>query len=235
MLKMINKVLFRNRKKYYWTSGDLHTDAGVVREEDLKKDCNTIKAHSDKEFQIVDAKFLDRLEKIKKGPQSMMVKDVYSIIGNTGVGPNSVVLDCGVGCGVMSACLSRTVKKVVAYERNSDTVNLAKKNFESLNVKVEVENRDIMDGIDGSYDLIVLDLPDADKVKVYDNLNSGGYLVGYLPSIVQVQKFVESFSNLKLVNVIENLERSWFVEGYKVRPKSPAIMHTAFLVFMRKI
>ena len=36
-MKKLKKVLFRNNKKYYWKEGDLHTDAGVVKEEDFDK------------------------------------------------------------------------------------------------------------------------------------------------------------------------------------------------------
>ena len=234
---MVKKVLFRNRKKYYWSEGDLHTDAGVVKEEDLKKDVNEVVAHSGKRFQVVNANFLDKLEKIKRGPQAMMLKDVYLVLAYTGVGSNSVVLDTGVGCGVMSACLARVVKKVVAYEWKEENVKLAKKNFEVLDVSVEVKHKDVYDGIDErDLDLVMLDLPEPFRVDAYDALRFGGYLVAYLPSIVQVQEFVRrAKQKFMVVKVVEDIEREWVVDGLRVRPKSPGILHTAFLVFCRKI
>lgn len=234
---MIKKVLFRNGKKYYWSSGDLHTDAGVLKEEDLLKDVTEVVSKSDKKFQVVNANFLDKLEKIKRGPQAMMLKDIYSIIAYTGVDSNSKVLDCGVGCGVMSACLSRFVKEVIAYEWKEENLQLANKNFESLNVNVKVKHKDIYKGVDEKdLDLVMLDLPEPWNVNAFNSLKYGGYLVAYLPSITQVQEFVKIVkSKYMVVKVIENIEREWIVDGLKVRPKSPGILHTAFLVFCRKV
>ncbi len=84
-----------------------------------------------------------------------------------------------------------------------------------------------------------MDIPDAPLAleKVAPCLKNGGTIVSYLPSITQVGYFVEQAekNNILVDRVIENLEREWHVEVRKVRPKSPGILHTAFLVFARKL
>lgn len=236
---MVKKVLFRNDDKFYWESGDLHTHSGIVKDEDLKKDVNVVEAHSGKVFNVVNANFLDKLEKIKRGPQAMLLKDVYLIIGYTGIGNDSVVLDAGTGSGVMSACLARFAKKVISYDKNEDTINMAKKNFEMLNVNVDVKFKDIYEGIDEKeLDVIILDLPEPFRVVDYalNALKYGGYFVAYLPSIVQVMEFVrEASKKFMVIKIVEDFEREWHVDGVKVRPRSPGIVHTAFLVFFRKV
>jgi len=236
---MIKKILFRLGKFYYWTEGDLHTNSGVVKEEDLKKCKDTVKAHSGKEFLVFDANFIDQLEKIKRGPAVMTKKDIGIILANTGIDKESMVLDAGTGCGVTAAILARFVKKVVTYERNKDFFNLAKKNFEFLDIKnVEQKNADVYEGIsEKNLDLIVFDLPEPWNAlnNAHKALKSGCFLVAYLPTITQVTDLLHDIKGFLHDKTIEVLEREWYIEGKKVRPKSQMMGHTGFLVFLRKI
>jgi len=236
---MIRKILLRLDKKYYWTEGDLHTNYGVVKEKDLKESKNVVKSHEDKEFLIFDANFIDQLDKIKRGPAIMTPKDIGVIITNTGIGKDSVVLDAGTGCGVTASLLARVVKKVITYEVNKEFFNLAKKNFEFLEIKnVEQKNLDIYEGInEKDLDLITLDLPEPWRALEHANksLKSGCFLVAYLPTITQVSELVSNSQNFLHEKTLEILEREWHVEGKKVRPKNQMLGHTGFLVFLRKI
>lgn len=235
---MIKKILLRLGKKYYWTEGDLHTNSGIVKEEDLKKCENLVKAHSGKEFLVFDANFIDQLDKIKRGPAVMTRKDMGIIISNTGINKESIVLDAGTGCGVTAALLSRLVKKVVTYEKNKDFFNLAKKNFGFLDIKnIEQKNADVYGGIaEKNLDLIIFDLPEPwNALKhAHKSLKSGCFLVAYLPTITQVTDMINNAKGFLHDKTIEILEREWYVEGQKVRPKSQMIGHTGFLVFLRK-
>ena len=64
------KVLFRLGKKTFWKEGRLDTSAGVIEEEDLKKDSSSVKTHAGKEFVMMPASFPDKIEKIKRLPQA---------------------------------------------------------------------------------------------------------------------------------------------------------------------
>lgn len=236
---MIKKILLRLGKVYYWTEGDLHTDSGVVKEEDLKRCKDAVKAHSGKEFSVFDAKFTDQLEKLKRGPAVMTKKDIGIILSNSGVGKDSIVLDAGTGCGMTAAILARFVKKVITYEINKDFFNLAKKNLEFLNIKnVEQKNSDVYEGIiEKDLDLIVFDLPEPWRAlnHAYKALKSGCFLVAYMPTITQVTDLVSNSKGFLHDRTVEVFEREWHVEGKKVRPKNQMLGHTGFLVFLRKI
>jgi len=228
---MVRKILFDKKdRKYYWENGDLHTSLGIVKEKEM--DNEEAISNTRQKFRVFTANFLDNLEKIKKGPASTSLKDIGTIIVYSGVSKDSAVAEAGTGNGFLSAVLSRFVKKIDSYEMNNDFFNLSKKNLEKLDIKnVKLFNKSISE-LKGNYDLIVLDLVDPWNYDIFDNLNSGCYLVAYLPNITQVAKLVET-SKLYHEKTIEILEREWYVEN-RLRPKNFKLGHTAFLVFLRK-
>lgn len=236
---MIRKVLTRLGKEFFWIKGDLHTNYGVVKEKDLEQCTNSVKSHEDKEFVVFDAGFIDQFNKINRGPAVMIPKDIGIILAYSGVGKDSLVLDAGTGCGVAASFLARLVRKVVTYEVNQDFFNIARKNFEFLEIKnVEQKLADVYEGIpEKGLDLIVFDLPEPWRAlnHAHNSLKSGCFLVAYLPTITQVGKLVSESSGFLHFKTVEVLEREWYVEGVKVRPKSQMIGHTGFLVFLRKV
>ena len=104
---------------------------------------------------------------------------------------------------------------------------------------IEFKEKNIYEGIDeNDVDAVILDLPEPSRVVGYafSSLKQGGYIVAYLPQMTQVIDFIRDAEKLFLVEkVIEVSERCWNVSGNIARPKSPDIVHTAFLVFARKI
>ncbi len=231
---MINKVLFRNGKKYYWQEGELQTDAGVLK--DLEKAEGLVKAHSGKEFIVMNANFLDNIDKMKRGPQAMLEKDIGVIMVNLGLGKASVVLEGGVGSGKMSLFLSRICKKVYSYEVDEGNYNLAKKNLEDVN-NVDLKLSDVKDVKEKDFDACILDVPNPWEClkEVSDSLKNGGSLCVYVPTVTQVIRLMKEIEGLNLVKVktVEILEREWYTEGLKVRPKSENL-NTVFLSFFRK-
>ncbi len=236
---MVKKVFVSEDRKYYWNKGDFNSSEGLVKERDIKN--GRVKSHIGKEFLVFDANFIDKIKKIKRGPAIMLEKDIGAIIANTGIDKNSKVVDAGTGCGVLAAFLANSVKEVYSYEINKKFFELAKENLKNLGLKnVKVYNKDIEEGIkERNVDLITLDLPEPWKVlkEGYKALKSGGFLVAYLPNITQVDKLIieakrGSFFVEKLIEIIE---REWFFDQNRLRPKNQIIGHTAFLVFVRKV
>ncbi len=231
------KIIIDNKgNKYYWEKGDLHTSFGVIKEKDIKN--GIVKSHLDKEFIVFDGFFIDKIDKIKRGPAVMLPKDIGLILSYTGINPKSKVVDAGSGCGVLAAFLGNISDDVTSYERNKDFFNLAKKNLEFLNITVKLKNRDIYEGIEErDLDLITLDLNEPWKVLEHakKSLKSGGFLVCYLPNINQVEKLVKEAKNFYTEMVLENIEREWIVDEKRLRPRNMIIGHTGFLVFLRKI
>ena len=233
------KVIIGEGEKYFYDSGDVHTEHGVIKEADILKN-NQVKSSKGKTFNVIPAGFNDLLEKIKRGPQIMIHKDIGMILAYTNINKDSLVVDAGSGCGVLALHLSRFVKHVYSYEIREDHHEIAKKNIQLFGVtNITLKNRDINNGIqEKNLDLVILDLADPEKVKkkVSEALRLGGYLVVYVPQITQVKEFVESSRGLFFIEkTIEVLERSWKIEGDAVHPKSISIGHTAFITFCRKL
>ncbi len=225
------KVAVRDGRKYYCKEKILHTKDGVVKLKD-----GIVKSHLGKKFFCFEASFADKINKIKRGPAIMLKKDIGSILAYTGINSKSKVLDAGAGSGVLSASLAN-VSNVVSYENRKEFLEIAKKNFKFLDVKVKLRNKDVYKGIsEKNLDLITLDLSEPWKVlkHAHKALKIGGYLVVYSPQITQVLKIVKA-KGFIVERVIENIEREWVFDKKRARPKSRMIGHTGFLVFLRKV
>lgn len=236
----MKKVLYTNKgDKLYWDKGDLHTQYGMVKEKDIKQ--GKIKTHIGTNLKVLDAEFLDKLEKVKRGPAFMVPKDIGLILTNTNINKNSKVLDAGTGSGILSAYLSRFVKRVYSYERNPEFFKLAEENFKRLGIKnIELKQGDVYEDIkEDNLDLITLDLLEPWKAlkNARRALRSGGYIAVYTPNVSQVSRFVKELDEhaFIFVKTIEVIEREWFVEDLRVRPKNRMLGHTGFLTFVRKI
>jgi len=67
------------------------------------------------------------------------------------------------------------------------------------------------------------------------SLKKNGDLAVYLPNMTQVHEFVNKLdSDFKLEKVIEDIQREWIVDERRARPENIGILHTGFLVFVKK-
>ena len=234
---MIKKVLIDPEgEKIYWRNGDLHTRFGVIKEKEIKN--GVVKSHIGKEFLVYDAYFVDRVERIKRGPAVMLNKDVGLIIANTGINAKSKILEAGTGSGLLTAFLANISGNITSYEHKKEIFELAKRNLDDLKLKVKLKNKDIYEGVDEkNLDAIILDLAEPWKVLKHAEkaLKCGGFLVAYLPNITQVIQLVRSLNSPFILDKVEEvIEREWYVDD-RVRPVNTILGHTAFLVFVRKI
>lgn len=236
--KPIKKVLFGEEDwKYYWSEGDVHIQSGVIKEKDLKN--SRVKTHLGKEFICIPANFIDQTQRIERGPAVIRQKDIGIILGNIPLDAKTKVLDAGAGCGMLASFLARTSKNVTSYENNEAHLEIAKRNMQLLGVKYKLKNKNIYQGIaEKNLDVITLDLPEPWQVLPHTEktLKSGGTLVAFLPHISQVEKLVTAAREKFIVaKVCEVIERDWIIDPPKIRPNHQGLMHTAFLVFLRKI
>ncbi len=228
----------------YFAEGDkdVQTAHGFVPKSELEKpDGSVVKSNSGKEFIVFEAGFADRFQRFKRGPQSVIHKDIGMIIATTGLGPESEVLDAGAGSGWLALGMARVCKRVTTYEKREEFLATIKSNIAlSKLTNITLKHADIGEGVEGKdYDLVTLDMPEPAVVldKVTPALKLGGWIVCYLPTIPQVMETIEALKNKGyiIIKSIELMERPWHVDGRKVRPSSNAIGHTAFLVFGRRI
>ena len=180
------------------------------------------------------------LNKLKRGPQVILPKDIGMILAFTGIGKASKVVDAGAGSGWLAISLGNVCKSVVTYERREEFAELTKMNAERAGLKnVKVKLADIFEGIsEKGLDLITLDLADSDIVvpHAHSALKEGGFLVGYLPHSEQVSKFVKECERAGFAGAfcIECIVREMLVREQGFRPENTGLTHTAYLVFARK-
>lgn len=178
--------------------------------------------------------------KLKRGPQVILPKDIGLILGYTGVGKNSVCVDAGTGSGWLAVALARVSRHVTSYDVREDFLKIAEKNriIEGLD-NLDLVNKDVTKGIkEKDVDLVTLDLPNSDRAvrHAYKALKADGYVVGYLPHMEQVKKFVKALERYKFRTVftIEAIVRDMLVRQEGMRPSTKGVWHTAYLVFAQK-
>ena len=243
-MKNIEKIAVEisSNKKYLikTTDDDFVTPQGMLNKRDLKHE-GRIKASSGKVFSIIKPSFVDLWENLKRGPQIVIQKDIGLIITKTGINKESTVVDAGAGTGSLCLALANICKHVTTYETNGEHVTIVEKNiammgFTNITLKKESIYNDIPEH---DIDLITLDVPEPWKVleNAEKSLVMGGFVVVYLPNILQVKTFADAIpkSGITMLEVVELLERQWRVEENIVRPEFEMLGHTGFLVFCRKI
>lgn len=227
------KVLIDSEgRRYYCESKELHTKYGKIKVKNGK-----IKSHLGNNFLCFEATFADKINKINRGPAIIIKKDIGSIIAYTGINSDSKILDAGTGCGVLAAFLANISRHVTSYEISKEFLEIAKRNFKFLDVKVNLKNKDIYKGIsEKNLDLITLDLLEPWRVLKHAKkaLKSGGYVVVYSPQITQIIQLIKEAKDFVVERVIENIEREWVIDAKRARPKTQMLGHTGFLVFLRK-
>jgi tRNA (adenine57-N1/adenine58-N1)-methyltransferase len=230
------------KKVYFDGKNDLQTHAGVIKAKDIikAKSGSRIKSHLGKEFVVIDADFVDRIKRIKRGPQIITLKDAGIISAYTGIGPDSKVLEAGSGSGALTCYLANLVRpdgKVYSYEIRKDFFELTKNNLKTLGLEkfVSLKNEDVCNAKEKA-EVVVLDLPEPWKVIEKLKFEPGTRLACYLPTANQVIELLKCLEKHKFseIRVIEMVEKEWQAKSEALRPTSEAIGHTAFLIFSRK-
>ena len=239
-------LITKQGKRFYVKdrSKDLHTQFGYIKAAELvnAKPGSVLKTNTGKELCVLKPSFVDVYRKIKRSAQIIPLKDLVTIVAETGLNLKSKVVDAGAGSGGLACFLANIAKQVTTYEIRDDFVKIVESNKQLLGLNnLKVKKGDIYKGIsEKNVDLVTLDLPEpwlavqsAEKA-----LKVGGFLVSYSPTIPQVSDFVEAVrksDKLIFLRTIEIIQREWDVDGRKLRPKTQRIGHSGFISFVRKI
>lgn len=242
---MIKKILItKEARKFYVRdeNNDVHTEFGVIRKGFLKRNKGIVRSNKGKEFFIMPAGFTDRFERIKRLAQIVTLKDIATIITETGVDNTSTVVDAGSGSGALACALAHICKQVTSYEIRKPFIKIVKENVNLFELKnIRIKNKDVYKKIDErNLDLIALDLPEPWKAirNAARALKVGGFLAVYVPQITQVIEFVKQIKksrNFVYTKTIENIQRKWELDNRIARPESRMIGHTAFIAFARRV
>ncbi|CEG13218.1 tRNA (adenine(57)-N(1)/adenine(58)-N(1))-methyltransferase TrmI [groundwater metagenome] len=228
-------------RKYIFKEEDMHTKDGMIKADEINK-CEvggTVKTHLGTEYAVIHPNITDILQKARRGPQAITLKDASLIVGYANLHSGSKVLNSGTGSGIMDIFLAYAVEpeKVISYEIRDDFAKIAGKNFERFGIdNVEIKMKNIYEGIDEeNLDAIILDLPEPWLVVRFavEKLKIGGILISFSPSIEQSKKFHDALDINFLQETFECVLRDWDMKV--VRPCSRMIAHTGFITVARLI
>jgi len=238
------RLLIDEKERKYLVKGDsdVHINYGVVNAEELQKTKagGIIITHLGSKLNVIEPSIIDFMEKAKRGPQTMAMKDSSLIAGFTGIKSKSKVIDAGCGSGLNAMFLANIIypEKLVVYEIREDFAEIANNNFKKAGIEnIEIKLKNIYEGIDEkNLDLISLDVPEPWEVVPFavKSLKIGGYITSYSPSIEQSKKFydklIESDARFA-IETVECLVRNWNLKV--VRPHSRMLGHSGFITFAR--
>jgi tRNA (adenine57-N1/adenine58-N1)-methyltransferase len=188
-----------------------------------------------------DFHFPELLRRCKRGgPAVTLPKDAGLVIGYTGVGRESRVLELGTGSGFMTVQLANIAKEVTTYEKRSEFADLAEHNIKVSGLtNITLKRKDVLEGIDeeAGFDLVFCDIADSEKVakRSHELLKKGGFLAAHCLNIEQAKGLVlEAKKHFSGTFMLEGIVREYEVRDFGVRPQHFGLMHSAYLVFARK-
>ena len=183
----------------------------------------------------------DYVRLMPRGPQVIYAKDLGNIVSMADLFPGAVVVEAGFGSGALTAALLRAVGpagRVHSYEINPDAIPKALANVQSVipdTANLEVITGSIFDGIAATaVDRVILDLPEPWRAldAAANALITGGILLSFLPTILQVQELVLALNDhgsFARIETAETLLRGWNVTRRSVRPAHRMVAHSGFI------
>ncbi len=242
------KILINEKKKFFVKDAgrDFHTQFGFISKEELSKDEGIVRTNKGEEFFILNPTYKDLWSRLKRGPQTIRLKDIGIIITELGVNKKSFVLDAGTGSGSLALILAMIAKKVVSYEKREEFFKIAEENKKMFGLNnLIIKNKDVLSANEKNIDAVTLDLPEPFKAieHLIPKVKVGAFISTYLPQIDQVKELVKKIENYNKLNkekvlylkTVEILEREWIVDDKRLRPRNIMLGHTAFISFFRRV
>jgi len=243
-------LLVDNKKRRHLVTleagGQFHTHAGIVAHDDLidHADGTTVRTSRGARLVAVRPTLAEYVLEMPRGAQVIYPKDIGPILVLADVFPGARILESGDGSGALTTALLRAIGPtghITGYEIRDDFAQRAIANVHGFlgdDVPLDVEVRDVYEGIDErDLDRVMLDLPEPWRVVKHavSALRTGGILMAYLPTILQVGRLREEIANspFGMAETVEVLQRGWHVEGQSIRPDHRMVAHTGFLTHAR--
>lgn len=194
-------------------------------------------------FLLLKPEIPDFIEKLKRGPQIITIKDIALICGYCGVSPGKTIVEGGGGSGAATIFLATLLGKegkLHTYEIREDFLKLVRDNLEraGLSERVDLKLSDIYSGItEENVDAIVLDVPEPWRVcgNAHSALKKGGFLACYIPTSNQVERLVTEQEFFQDFRVFTAIEYEWQAKAGATRPKNTGLVHTGFICIARKL
>lgn len=227
--------------------GEFHFHRGIVQHDAIigRPDGIHVTSTGNESLAALRPTYSDFVLKMPRGAQVVYPKDAATIIIESDIYPGATVIEAGIGSGALTMALLRAVGptgRVVAYDMREDFIETAMTNIEAYLGKaenLEVNLGSIYDPIiQQDFDRMVLDLPEPWRAlpQAKSALRSGGILVSYLPTVLQVHRLTEALhqdDSWVSIQTTETLVRKWHVESQSMRPEHRMVGHTGFLTSAR--
>jgi len=220
------------------------THTGIVRHEDLIGSAvgTWLTTAGGSSFLAIRPRPLDYVLKMRRLAQVVYPKDFGAILWRLGIRPGFRVLEVGLGSGSLSIALLLAVGdkgRVVSLDIRKDHAQRAIHNVSRF-FDGACEPHSVVVGDAGSclrgsakFDAAVVDVPEPWAVlePVTSLLRPGCFVACFSPSALQVRETADALESLgyAMIDVVEVLERSWYVRGKAVRPDHRMVAHTGFL------
>jgi tRNA (adenine57-N1/adenine58-N1)-methyltransferase len=220
---------------------------GIIQHDDLIGQTwgSRVKSHLGKVFAVLQPSLDDLLRDIPRQTQIMYPKDIGYLLVTMGIGPGTIVIECGTGSGALTTALAYTVGEaghVYTYEKNPSFSQTAQDNLAKfgLDHRVTFKQRDLSEGFDQEKaHAVFLDLADPENYIAVARkaLVSGGHLGCFLPTTNQVSLLITALkqNNFDYIEVSEIMHRYYKASATRLRPVDKMVAHTGFLIFSRKL
>ena len=205
------------------------------------KDGDEISIGSER-FRIYRPSLEDLLEKMKRGPQIIGLKDASIIVSLCSLKAGDMVIEGGSGSGFLTTMLANAVYpngRVISYDRNETHQRIAEENIESAGLSdvVDFRHGNLGEDYEGGADAFVMDIPEPWEALPHAErvLKSGGHLCVYVPTVNQLEKIVNAMRDMGFwhVKAQELLSREMVVHRGGVRPDFQMLGHTGYIIHGR--
>ncbi len=207
-----------------------------------------VHTHLDRPVTVLRPSLSDFILNMKRQSGIVYPKDIGALLMWADIRSGMRVMTAGAGSGALTLGLLSAVGpqgRVYGYDVREDMLLLTRANAtmfygrtpSSLHLRIG----DVAEGVaERHLDRAVLDLPEPWEAlpEMAEAIQPGGLLAAYVPSVTQIERFVEALRDhpeFQQLDTFETLLRFWHVNPPSVRPQHEGIRHTGFLTLARRI